>query len=293
MVEPGEGCAERMAAAWGVPVEGGRAGALGIEAVAWRNADPAARHLGADLAPRRLVFSYHPTGIERAEVRLDGRRAFAGRIAPATWMVVPGDVGPEAEVSGRWGLLHVYVPRSAVEAALDAHALRSDLPDLSRCLFGASRPLAGIGRALLSEARGTDRAGALMFDGLAQALVAGLVRAAAPAARSPRATLSPAQRRRLDAFIAAHLGGPITLGALAAEVGLSPAHLCRAFAASYGRPPMREVEARRMARAAARLARGRVSVAEAAAEVGYDDPSHFARAMRRVTGLAPSDWRGR
>ena len=46
-----------------------------------------------------------------------------------------------------------------------------------------------------------------------------------------------------------------------------------------------------MRRAAEMLAAGRVSVREVAGRVGYRQPAQFAKAFRRATGAAPSEFR--
>ncbi|MBL8049136.1 MAG: helix-turn-helix domain-containing protein [Chthonomonas sp.] len=80
------------------------------------------------------------------------------------------------------------------------------------------------------------------------------------------------------------------LEALGAEVGLSPHHLQRLFAATFGHSPRAYGERVRLLRAWSHLAAG-MSVSETAITVGYDSPQQLARVFRRVMDCAPSEVR--
>ncbi|MBA2481747.1 MAG: helix-turn-helix transcriptional regulator [Planctomycetes bacterium] len=80
---------------------------------------------------------------------------------------------------------------------------------------------------------------------------------------------------------------PWSVGALARRVGMGATAFRRAFIAAVGSPPHAHLEALRMDRAARLLVDTDGSVASIAAAVGYDDPYHFSRVFRRVTGKPP------
>jgi AraC family transcriptional regulator len=107
----------------------------------------------------------------------------------------------------------------------------------------------------------------------------------------PPAGLPPAGLRRVRDHIEAHLGEDTSLHTLAGLAGLSPHHFCRAFKESTGLPPHQYVLWRRIERAKALLADGRLSVTEVALAAGFSGPSQFAHAFRRFTGRAPSAYR--
>lgn len=81
-----------------------------------------------------------------------------------------------------------------------------------------------------------------------------------------------------------------TLEAVAAELGLSPATLRRRLAAE-GSGWRQLKDELRHERAQALLAEGRLSVAEIASRLGYEEVSAFHRAFRQKTGLTPAFWR--
>ncbi|MFO7181106.1 MAG: AraC family transcriptional regulator [Pseudomonadota bacterium] len=84
---------------------------------------------------------------------------------------------------------------------------------------------------------------------------------------------------------------PWTLEALAREVGLSRSALSDRFVQYLKVSPMRYLGRRRLEEAAARLRTSRKSVAEIAAEVGYDSEAAFSRSFKRAFGVAPAGYR--
>ncbi|WP_395640243.1 AraC family transcriptional regulator [Pseudolysinimonas sp.] len=85
---------------------------------------------------------------------------------------------------------------------------------------------------------------------------------------------------------------PPTLEALAAEHGVHPSQLVRAFHQAYGLPPHRYLTGRRVDRARRLLLDG-MPAADVAANVGFHDQSHLIRHFRRVLGVTPGAFAGR
>lgn len=83
------------------------------------------------------------------------------------------------------------------------------------------------------------------------------------------------------------------LEALAARVALDPSHLSRIFRRDLGVPPMAYLARVRAEAAANLLLQTSRSVTEIGAEVGWPDPSYFARRFGAHFGVAPSDYRTR
>lgn len=81
-----------------------------------------------------------------------------------------------------------------------------------------------------------------------------------------------------------HLG----VAQLAQRCRMGEAAFRRAFRTATGASPRRWLERRRVEAVLGMLADPRVAVAHAAQVAGYDDPFHFARVVRRITGCAPS-----
>jgi len=86
---------------------------------------------------------------------------------------------------------------------------------------------------------------------------------------------------------------PWTLEQLAREIGISRSSLAERFTSYVGVPPMTYLARWRLQLAARLLQSGSLSVAQAAATVGYQSESAFNRAFKRQVGAAPGTWRRR
>jgi len=79
---------------------------------------------------------------------------------------------------------------------------------------------------------------------------------------------------------------PKPVGLIAADLGVTPEHLCRQFKADFGLSPTNYLRRLRLADAPLRLAQGEkiVNVSQA---VGYNDLSRFYKQFRRTTDTSP------
>lgn len=99
--------------------------------------------------------------------------------------------------------------------------------------------------------------------------------------------------RDLQTWILDHLAADLSVPALAARVGMSVRNFARAFRREVSMTPAAFVEATRIEAARRKLERGRASLDEIAAEVGYGSAETLRRAFTRQTGSIPSSQRGR
>ena len=86
---------------------------------------------------------------------------------------------------------------------------------------------------------------------------------------------------------------PWTLELLAREVGLSRSAFAERFTQVMGAPPMHYLGHWRLQLAARLLERDSISIAEAAASVGYESEAAFNRAFKKQVGVPPGAWRRR
>jgi AraC-like DNA-binding protein len=78
-----------------------------------------------------------------------------------------------------------------------------------------------------------------------------------------------------------------TVAALASEVGLSRATFARRFAQTVGVPPLTYLTTWRMAIASRLLCETNLKIADVADRVGYESEFAFAKAFKRIHGIAP------
>lgn len=109
------------------------------------------------------------------------------------------------------------------------------------------------------------------------------------------AVLPPADPRALlaaqavAAVAAAH--GPVSVGALCAQVGVEERSLQRLFSNYVGVSPKWVIQRFRLQEAAWRLARrGPVELAALAGELGFYDQAHFTRNFTQLVGQSPLDY---
>ena len=99
--------------------------------------------------------------------------------------------------------------------------------------------------------------------------------------------IAPDQMKALDAWLQAHIQNTLTVGLMAAQVGLSNAHFSREFKRSMGVTPWEYVVRLRLDGARAALLRG-ISATNVALEFGFSDQSHLSRLFKLRFGTTPA-----
>ena len=96
---------------------------------------------------------------------------------------------------------------------------------------------------------------------------------------------------RAGRYLNAHSGKPIRMVELAAQLGVSEAHLRRRFRDAHAMTPRQYLAELRVRRAADLLRTTQHEVKQIAQEVGYTNPQLFRRTFTRVLGMPPLRWR--
>jgi len=174
--------------------------------------------------------------------------------------------------------------------------LLAALPPVLR-VRDASGALAGYVRAALDEARAPRLGGDGVLARLSELMFISAVRQHLedlPPGRTDwlAGLRDPVVARALGALHAAP-ARPWTLAALARAAGSSRSALAARFSEFVGRPPMQYLAHWRMQLAASQLRHGHESVAQVAAQVGYESEAAFSRAFKKLLGAAPGEWRRR
>ena len=110
------------------------------------------------------------------------------------------------------------------------------------------------------------------------------------AGRAPRRAFGVGNEiaRTID-YLSTRLHEPVTIDAMAAQVGMSRAVFHRKFKQATTMSPIQFVKSMRLNNAAMRIATG-MTVNEAAMEVGYLSSSQFSREFKRMYGHSPRKW---
>lgn len=104
-------------------------------------------------------------------------------------------------------------------------------------------------------------------------------------------TLSVEQLRRVKDFVESHISADIGLSELADVAGLSRFHFVRAFRQSTGETPYAFLTKARVERAKHLLVKTSETVSMIALSSGFRDERQLRRAMTKLTGLTPLDFR--
>jgi AraC-like DNA-binding protein len=175
---------------------------------------------------------------------------------------------------------------AVVDEMADAMGVR---PDLAASVSAPKDRLLRLCKHIFEEAVDEALGQDLALEALTEALAVELLRTDAARPTAPPSRVADLRIRRALAFIDASYAQPLSLDAIAKVAGMSRYHFGRIFEAQVGKSPYRYLVDVRVARAAALLRTGRVSVTEAALSVGYNDLGRFGRAFRARHGVAPSE----
>jgi AraC family transcriptional activator of pobA len=143
--------------------------------------------------------------------------------------------------------------------------------------IGAEHKAEHPARAIMLRALATEVA-CLVLRRLDQGQIAG------DAAADPRF-------RRFQTLLNLHLRDSWKLPDYAGSIGISERHLSRICRKATGHPAAELIEAAVIREACRLLVYTRATVASVGYELGFDDPSYFSRAFRRVMGQSPGVYR--
>lgn len=101
----------------------------------------------------------------------------------------------------------------------------------------------------------------------------------------------PQTASRILTYIERHLHGELSLRQLARLAGMSDSTFSAAFRKWTGSSAFEYIAALKIRRACSLLRNPELPIGEIARQLGFSDSSHFSRAFRRHTGMAPREYR--
>ena len=218
---------------------------------------------------QRLARHSHPHGCIAVVVDGSVDKAFARRSGTATQgvLITMPAREPHVDVFGRAG----------------ARLIVAETPDEED--VGLQRDWSAflVAMKIARELASPDAFTPLAVEGLALELAAHARRIGGSGA--PRWLLT-AREIALD-----HALEPMSVSAIATQVGVDPSLLARSFYRHFGASIGEYVRNARLDWAASRLVRSDVPLATLALDAGFADQSHFTRSFKRRTGLPPGRYR--
>jgi AraC-like DNA-binding protein len=106
------------------------------------------------------------------------------------------------------------------------------------------------------------------------------------------AEAEPPMIRRAEAYIAGHYGDPVDLEEMARAMHVSTFYFCKMFRKATGLTFTDYLGRVRVEKAKNLLLNPHLRVSEIAYTVGFQSLTHFNRVFRKITGEAPTDFRG-
>lgn len=201
---------------------------------------------------------------------------------PGAALFRPADAAHEDRMSAcETETLNITVEKDAVAELDDGSLLFRELA------FLQSPELRRLALRIRQELAAPDGWGRLALEALALELLAPLSRHAA----SSRAERVPPWLRRVRVLLMDAELQPVSIAQMAADAGVSPSHLCRAFRRHFGRSPADYARRVRVDRAVRAIQEGTLTLADVAAATGFVDQSHLGRSFRRELGMTPGELR--
>jgi AraC family transcriptional regulator len=148
-------------------------------------------------------------------------------------------------------------------------------------------PWAWLRSRIRGELAGEDDLTSLALEGYLLLLIAGASRAE----NTPRPGRPSVAVERARELLHAGYASSMRISDIAAEAGITPSYLARAFQSHYGCTPAEYVRWLRVEHACRYLRDSDLPIARLAREAGFSDQSHLNRVFKRYTGQTPGDFR--
>ncbi|WP_454616679.1 helix-turn-helix domain-containing protein [Bradyrhizobium cenepequi] len=243
-------------------------------------------HFSATTQQHLVFFQMSPH--LQLDCRMAGRR-LCHKTLQGALAICPAGMDSSADADGAADMLLIAVkPTQLALAAAEDSALEAELPVR---LSGYDEALQHAAQSLAAESAQHYPNGPLFWSEAASRFIGRLVSDYTTTPQRPvRGRLGQHTLQRIRDYVLSNLAEPIEVADLAALAGRSSFHFTRVFTRSVGMTPYRYVVHLRLQAATRHMREGRMALAEIAADTGFSDQSHLSRWVRRVYGVAPSEF---
>jgi len=212
------------------------------------------------------------------------------RASPGTTFILPQGTIDEVRWKGSTHRIAVAIHPSLLVNALDETAHQHNI-ELTEHWNLIDQNITAVLLAMTADLDAGSPAGRLYGECLANALAVYLlnrytVRRCTPVAY--QGGLPGYRLKRVLDHIGDNLAKDLSLAQLAALAGMSPHYFAELFRRSMGCAPHKYVLLQRIERAKQELRDTRCGIIEVGLDVGFQNPSHFARMFRKFVGTSPS-----
>ena len=232
------------------------------------------------------------SGAVQYEVNTRGRNLrFTSR--PGTIFLLPRGTVDEVNWAGPTQRMAMAIHTSLLTQALEETAHQTDV-ELTEHWDLMDRHISALLVEMMADLEDNSPAGTIYGESLANALAVYLARRYAVRRITPtihKGGLPGNRLKRVLDYIATNLDENIRLAQLAAIAGMSPHYFSELFKLSTGRAPHNYVLMLRIKRAKQKLRDPKRSIIDAGLDVGFQNPSNFARMFRKLAGVTPSKYR--
>lgn len=212
---------------------------------------------------------------------------------PGTIFLLPKGTVDEVNWAGPTHRVAVAIHPLLLTGALDETAHEPDI-ELTEHWNLVDSHISALVLEMTNDLGDNSPAGTIYGESLANTLAVYLmrrycVRHIIPA--SYKGGLPPYRLKRVLDYIGDKLETNISLSDLATIAGMSPHYFCELFKQSVGRSPHNYVLVQRIERAKQLLRSPKRTIIQAGLDVGFQNPSHFARMFRKLEGTTPTRFR--
>jgi len=204
--------------------------------------------------------------------------------------VIPAGTPSTWEIRGKDTFLTLSLSAALLTKAAEELNLDPSRIEIRNRFQVRDSQLEHIGWVLKEEMECGCPCGPGYIDSLAMAVATRLVccHSSTPVdVRRPNKRLSDRRLRQVFAYIEDNLAANVSLGDLAAVVGLSVSHFKILFREAVGLSPHQYLIKRRVERARSLLSEGELSIGQIALQTGFVDQSHLGRHVQRTFGVSP------
>jgi AraC family transcriptional regulator len=212
------------------------------------------------------------------------------RAGPGTTFILPQGTIDELRWKGPTHRIAVAIHPSLLVNALDETAHERDI-ELTEHWHLTDKNIMAALLAMTTDLDAGSPAGRLYGECLANALAIYLLNLYSVRRYTPagyKGGLPGYRLKRVLDHIGDNLAEDLSLAQLAAVAGMSPHYFAELFKRSTGQAPHQYVLLQRIERAKQGLRDSGRSVIEVGLDVGFENPSHFARMFRKFVGASPS-----